>query len=93
MFKVILVAGDSATMRLTVRLLLEERNPKLAVQEAIDGVDAIEKAEAFRPDLIFLAFPCLGRTGRKQRLPSIKLCQIRRRVRRVSVRRRCHFKV
>ena len=54
MSKTVLVADDSATMRLTVRLLMECRNAELVVQEAVDGVDAIEKAEILKPDLIVL---------------------------------------
>ena len=54
MSKTMLVADDSATMRLTVRLLLESRKPDLVVQEAVDGLDAIEKAEKLKPDLIVL---------------------------------------
>jgi CheY-like chemotaxis protein len=41
-------------MRLSVRFLLEGRNPELAVREAIDGLDAIQKAEKLKPDLILL---------------------------------------
>jgi chemotaxis response regulator CheB len=54
MSKTVLVADDSATMRLAVRLLLECWNEKLAVREAIDGLDAIEKAKRLKPDLILL---------------------------------------
>lgn len=54
MSKTVLVADDSATMRLTVRLLMEGRNAELDVQEAVDGVDAIEKAVILKPDLIVL---------------------------------------
>lgn len=54
MSKTMLVADDSATMRLAVRLMLESRKPDLVVQEAVDGVDAIEKAEKLKPDLIVL---------------------------------------
>jgi CheY-like chemotaxis protein len=54
MSKTMLVADDSATMRLTVRLLLENRKPDLVVQEAVDGLDAIEKAQKLKPDLIVL---------------------------------------
>jgi len=52
--KTILIADDSASMRLSVRMLLEGRHTELKVREAIDGIDAIEKAKAFRPDLILL---------------------------------------
>src|SRR5215831_4937199 len=54
MSKTVLIADDSATMRLTVRLLMEGRNAELDVREAVDGVDAIEKAEMLKPDLIVL---------------------------------------
>ena len=54
MAKTILVADDSVAMRLSVRLLLEGRHPELVVSEAVDGVDAIEKAKNSKPDLIIL---------------------------------------
>jgi DNA-binding response OmpR family regulator len=54
MAKVILVADDSASMRLSVRLLLESWNADLAVCEAIDGLDAIVEARRQKPDLILL---------------------------------------
>ena len=41
-------------MRLSVRMLLEGRHTDLKVREAVDGVDAIEKAKIFRPNLILL---------------------------------------
>src|SRR5437667_11900723 len=52
--KTVLIADDSASMRLSVRLLLEGRHTELVVREAIDGVDAIEKAKRLRPNLILL---------------------------------------
>jgi CheY-like chemotaxis protein len=52
--KTILIADDSASMRLSVRLLLEGRHRELVVREAVDGVDAIEKAKKSQPDLILL---------------------------------------
>ena len=54
MAKTILIADDSASMRLSVRLLLEGRHRELVVREAVDGVDAIEKAKTAKPDLILL---------------------------------------
>ena len=54
MAKTILIADDSASMRLSVRMLLEGRHKQLAVREAVDGVDAIEKAKKSKPDLILL---------------------------------------
>jgi len=52
--KVVLIADDTASMRLSVRLLLEGRHRELVVREAVDGVDVIEKAKNSKPDLILL---------------------------------------
>src|SRR5258708_10176063 len=41
-------------MRLSVRLLLQGRHTELEVREAVDGLDAIEKAKTSKPDLILL---------------------------------------
>jgi CheY-like chemotaxis protein len=52
--KNVLIADDSASMRRSVRFLLERRHSELRVSEAVDGVDAIEKAKETKPDLILL---------------------------------------
>ena len=52
--KTVLIADDSASVRLSVRLVLEGRHKELMVREAVDGVDAVEKAKKLRPDLILL---------------------------------------
>jgi CheY-like chemotaxis protein len=52
--KSVLIADDSASMRLAVRYLLERRHSELVVSEAVDGADAIEKAKETNPDLILL---------------------------------------
>jgi CheY-like chemotaxis protein len=52
--RTVLIADDSFSMRLSVRLLLEDRHPELVVHEAVDGLDAIEKAKKSKPDLIIL---------------------------------------
>jgi DNA-binding NarL/FixJ family response regulator len=49
-----LIADDSASMRRGVRFLLNRRRGELVVSEAVDGVDAIEKAKETKPDLILL---------------------------------------
>ena len=54
MAKAVLIADDSASMRLSMRLLLEGRHTELIVHEAVDGQDAIEKAQQSKPDLIIL---------------------------------------
>jgi CheY-like chemotaxis protein len=52
--KTVLIADDSASVRLSVRLLLQGRHKELVVREAFDGMDAIEKAKESKPDLILL---------------------------------------
>jgi len=52
--KSVLIADDSPSIRRSVRFLLERRHSELIVSEAVDGVDAIEKAKKTRPDLILL---------------------------------------
>jgi CheY-like chemotaxis protein len=52
--KVVLIADDSASVRLSVRLVLEGRHKELMVREAVDGMDAVEKAKKLSPDLILL---------------------------------------
>ena len=54
MTKTVLIADDSASVRLSVRLVLEGRHKELMVREAVDGMDAVEKANKLRPDLILL---------------------------------------
>ena len=54
MSRSVLIADDSASMRLAVRFLLERRHSELMVREAVDGADAIEKAKETKPDLILL---------------------------------------
>ena len=54
MSKSVLIADDSPSIRRSVRFLLERRHSELIVSEAVDGVDAIEKAKKTRPDLILL---------------------------------------
>ncbi len=54
MAKTVLIADDSAAMRMSVRLLLEGRHKELVVREAVDGMDAVEKAKKSKPDLILL---------------------------------------
>jgi CheY-like chemotaxis protein len=60
--KTVLIADDSASMRLSVRILVEGRHRELRVCEAVDGIDAIRKAKTSQPDLILmdLAMPRLN---------------------------------
>jgi CheY-like chemotaxis protein len=52
--KTVLIADDSASLRMSVRFLLQGRHSELRVREAVDGMDAVEKAKKSRPDLILL---------------------------------------
>ena len=49
----ILIADDSATARKAIRAYLNQRNFEVC-GEAIDGVDALEKATELEPALILL---------------------------------------
>jgi DNA-binding NarL/FixJ family response regulator len=52
--KQILIADDGTTVRQVIRALLETRTGFKVCGEAVDGLDAIEKAKALKPDLILL---------------------------------------
>lgn len=52
--KQVLLVDDSASMRLALRLLLESREQFAVCGEAVDGLDAIQKAQRLRPDVILL---------------------------------------
>jgi CheY-like chemotaxis protein len=54
MSKSILIADDSETIRTVLRTFLESREGFEVCAEAVDGVDAIEKAKELHPDLIIL---------------------------------------
>ena len=50
----ILIADDHAGVRKGVRLLLSSRSEWVVCAEAVDGLDAVEKAKSCRPDLVIL---------------------------------------
>jgi DNA-binding NarL/FixJ family response regulator len=54
MSKHILVVDDSDTCRRITRLFLESQLDLEVCGEAVDGVDAIEKAKALNPDLVVI---------------------------------------
>lgn len=51
--KRILIVEDEAAVRNAVRAYLEKRAP-FEIHEAVDGTDAIAKAQALQPDLVVL---------------------------------------
>jgi CheY-like chemotaxis protein len=53
MQKRVLVVDDNEMIRLVVRSTLELHTPYI-VHEAVDGIDAIEKAETLSPDLVVM---------------------------------------
>jgi DNA-binding NarL/FixJ family response regulator len=50
----ILIADDDSTIRLLLRRLLEGHSEWQVCDEAVNGVDAIEKVQMFTPDLVIL---------------------------------------
>jgi DNA-binding NarL/FixJ family response regulator len=52
--KQILIADDGVTVRQLIRRFLESRTAYQICGEAVDGLDAVEKAKALKPDLILL---------------------------------------
>ena len=53
MHKRVLVADDSATVRGVIRTFLKNEDIEVC-GEAVDGLDAVEKAQLLKPDLILL---------------------------------------
>ena len=68
--KQILVVDDSDTCRKVTRLFLESQVGLEVCGEAVDGVDAIEKANALKPDLVIidLAMPRMNGVEATSRL-------------------------
>ena len=50
----VLIVEDSTLYRQLLNNALHEQFPKIEIEEATDGKDALVKAETFRPDLIFM---------------------------------------
>ena len=59
----ILIADDSRTVRHSLHGLLEQHADWEVCEEAVDGVDAVAKAEQCRPDIVILDFFMPGMTG------------------------------
>src|SRR4030081_2174653 len=74
-----LIADDSESIRTVLRTFLESREGFEVCGEAVDGVDAIEKAKELKPDLIILdlAMPRMNGAAAasvlKRRMPKIPI--------------------
>ena len=77
--KSILIADDSATIRRLIRTLLQWQTGCEICGEAVDGVDAIEKAKRLKPDLILLDLPMPRMNGAeaasilKDQMPEVRI--------------------
>ena len=59
----ILIADDSRTVRHSLHGLLEQNPDWMVCAEAVDGADAIAKAQQCKPDIVVLDFFMPGMTG------------------------------
>ncbi len=50
----ILIVEDNISFRYSLKELLADQFPKMFIEEAGDGDEAMQKAEAFHPDLVFM---------------------------------------
>jgi DNA-binding NarL/FixJ family response regulator len=75
----ILIADDHAVVREGLRMILEARGVMTVVGEALDGRDAIEKAEKLKPDVIIMDIAMPQMNGIEatriicERLPEVKI--------------------
>lgn len=75
----ILIADDSRTVRHSLHGLLEQHRDWRICADAVDGADAIAKAQQYKPDVIVLDFFMPGMTGveaaqiLKRVLPSVPI--------------------
>ena len=75
----ILIADDHAVVREGLRMILEARGEMTVVGEALDGRDAIEKAEKLKPDVIIMDIAMPQMNGIEatriicERLPEVKI--------------------
>ncbi|MBI5604310.1 MAG: response regulator [Deltaproteobacteria bacterium] len=59
----ILIVEDNATFRQAFKENLQLVGPDIIIQEAVDAEECLEKAEAFRPHLIFMDIRVPGESG------------------------------
>jgi len=59
----ILIVDDSALMRRSLKLCLEQNPDWKVCGQAVDGLDAIEKTQQLRPDIVVLDLSMPGMNG------------------------------
>jgi len=59
----ILIVDDNSPFRQTLRGTLQVSFPMIAIDEAADGDEALQKVDAFLPDLIFMDIGLPGENG------------------------------
>ena len=59
----IVLADDSATARMNLRAIVERSGDIQVVAEAVNGLDAVDKVEAYRPDLVVMDVHMPGMDG------------------------------
>ncbi|MCK4486318.1 MAG: response regulator transcription factor [Desulfobacterales bacterium] len=58
-----LIVEDSATFRKTFKEALCKRFPFMAIDQAVDGAEAMQKIKTFLPDLVFMDIRLPGASG------------------------------
>lgn len=58
-----LIVEDNTNFRESLKEILHTQFPLMAIEEAGDGKEALQKVRAFRPDLIFMDIRLPGETG------------------------------
>lgn len=58
-----LIVEDNLTFRQTLRNLLYSRFPWMAIEEAKEGKECLQKLDAQRPDLVFMDIKLPGENG------------------------------
>jgi DNA-binding NarL/FixJ family response regulator len=59
----VLIVEDSTLFRQLLKEMLHDRFPSIQIHEAVDGEEAIQEIETFRPDLIFMDIGLPGENG------------------------------
>ena len=59
----VLIVEDNASFRIILNDKLKTLFPSIIIQEAAEGDEALQKMDAFRPDLIFMDIRLPGENG------------------------------